>query len=177
MILKRSKDYYLEIISQVIACSFATVILCKFNFPVVILILIVVPMYLFSISTLISVGRTFILDETGCTVSFWKFKRTYTWDQIKTKVIITYSFRPLLMGTNCPEYLTEIIFTPYIMRKPRFIRAYIYSIFHPFRCIYMYFDPKENRFRSSKYYEADEEEFRTKMAQWGVELIEKRGQL
>lgn len=169
MIIKRSQLFYMIAISYAVCCIICTLLFISIDY---ILVPALVPIYLITVSEIISIGRTFILDETGCTVCFGKYFKKYTWDQLKTKVIVNYYIPSMYSNSLYPPYVTEIFFVPYKMRKPKMIRAGLYRVFHPWRCIFMYFIPKEDGDYPGRYYEVDEQEFRTKMAQWGVELIE-----
>ena len=172
MTITRSKLFYVEVGAAVLSAIALTFGLAQFDMPVIILLLVLMPVYLYLASAMIGIGRTFILDETGCTVCIGKYKKKYNWAQLKTKVIIKYYIPSMHSSSLYPPYETEIFFAPYKMRKPRIFRACTYSPFHPFRCIYMYFAPENSNVFPCRYYEVDEKEFITKMAQWGVELIE-----
>lgn len=172
MTIKRRQALCMNMIAYILCSSTCTILFSTFELPIVIIILILMPIYLFSFTDLLSIGRTFILDETGCTVCMWKYRKKYTWEQLNTKIVIKYYIPSMYSNSLYPSYETEIFFAPYKMHKPRMIRACIYRAFHPIRCIYIYFTPKNAEEYYLRDYEVDEQEFRTKMAQWGVEFIE-----
>ena len=135
------------------------------NSPVVILMLL----------ALISTGRTFILDESGCTIRFWKFQKKYTWDQLKTKRIEKFDSPPIITGAFSCYYLTEAVLCPHKIHKPKFVRPSTYGIIHPFSCVYINFNLCNDKWQRGRYYEAEEAVFREKMKQWGIELEEIQG--
>jgi len=133
----------------------------------------------------IASARTFVMDENGCTVKFLWLKKTYTWRDMKTKQYVTYD---ACLESNSPcNQAAE--FSIKQVRIPKSMKAHTYCwLFHPFSFVFVYFPPRKDyyadrsfsarldRSRCSIIYEADEEEFRSKMNVWGVEMEEvKRG--
>ncbi len=173
MIITRDKEYKeMFVVYSVCAAGILGCFIFGLNKSFV-FVLLLIPVYFFMALYLISYGRTFVLNEYGCTVHFWKYKKLYTWDQLKTKRIEKYNSRPLINGTYRGYYLTEAIFCFRKIRKPKFIRPSTYSIIHPFSCIYINFNPTPENWKRGRHYEVDEMEFREKMKQWGVELEER----
>ena len=41
--------------------------------------------YYIILCMVIACGRTLILDEKGCTIRFWKYQKTYRWEEFKIK--------------------------------------------------------------------------------------------
>ena len=127
--------------------------------------------FLYLIPECIASCRTFIFNDQGCTVSFLWYKKMYTWDELKMKQYVTYN--------NCYEsysLVTEAAeFSPKKVRIPKWMQAYTFSIFHPLSFVFVYFPPDPRPKDETRYtieYEADKEEFRAKLKEWGVEMEE-----
>ena len=63
--------------------------------PAIILAFLIISSYLF-ICWVVSVGKTIIMDEKGCTLKLWRYKKVYTWGELKEKYI-----------EHCRGYVTE----------------------------------------------------------------------
>ena len=173
MVIVRDKNYSLYFAVYIFACiSLLLIYVYGFDVSIGFALLINSPAYLTIILGLISTGRTFIMDEEGCTVCFWKYRKKYSWGELKTKRIEKHVLPSMFRGRiSCP-YLKEAIFAPYKIRKPKVIRAELYSIFHPLSCIYINFALENDNWQTGRYYEVEEATFRQKMKQWGVDFIE-----
>lgn len=174
MLIERDKDYKFVFFVYVLFSIFL-LLLCVYGFDISIdlALLINSPVYLIIILGLISTGRTFIMDEDGCTVHFGKYRKKYTWNELTTKRIEKHNLPSMLAGRfSCP-YLDEAIFSPYKIHKPKVIRVGLYSIFHPFSCIFVNFSLGNEDWQRGRYYEVEENIFREKMKEWGVELDER----
>lgn len=126
------------------------------------------PAILIAILGLVSYGRTFVFDENGCTVCFGIYRKKYSWNELKTKKIERYYGPDILGGiVSCP-YMEVAIMAPYVIRKPRFIRAPLYSCLHPLSCIYINFALKEGNYETGRYYEIDKEIFLQQMNAWSI---------
>ncbi len=174
MHIERAKDYYFIATLYVLACCTVVLFYIFDDNSLGIIFLFNLPAFLVAFSGLVSTGRRFFIDKSGCTVYFWKFKKKYTWQQLKTKRIERYNCPSMLRGGPSPPYLTEVILFPRTIHKPLFIRPSLYSMLHPFSCIYFNFALKEEGFEYSRYYEVEEETFLQRMKEWGVDLEEKR---
>ena len=173
MVIKRDEYYTLTSLIGVFACvSILLIYVYGCNLSIGVAFMINSPAYLIAIFGLIATGRTFILDQEGCTVLFWKYRKKYTWGELKTKRIESHHLPSMLRGRYTCPYLTEAIFSPYRIHKPKLIRAGLYSLFHPFSCIYINFSNKDANYQHGRYYEVEEATFRQKMKEWGVELEE-----
>lgn len=119
------------------------------------------------INWLMTICRTFILDEEGCTVRFWKLKKTYKWPEFQTKQIET---KGNYLSRDLP-YDTVIVFYKKRTRKPRWVQPYNWCALHPFSYIFIHFksESKDGWFRI---YEADKELLLGKLEEWGVQLEE-----
>jgi len=132
----------------------------------------------------IATFRTIIMDETGYTVKWWVFKKHYQWEDLKLKQYVHYKGVPFeAMHTNCfhaAEFFTKQV------RIPKIMNGHLYStLFHPFSFVFVCFPPSKTwhtdkpLWYHKQYpipYEADEELFRAKLQEWGVEMAEvKRG--
>lgn len=178
MVLKRDEEYRVRNITLTLGLIAA---FFSFRFGLELswgwCIGIYAPMFLCVFLDAIAAGRTFVMEEQGVTVSLWRFRKTYRWEELQTKRIEEYA--ALTFGRangNCP-YHKGAYFAPYPVRKPRWIGRLMYATFHPWRFIYVnfYVPPpkypgwlfKDWRGRS---YEVKEEEFLEKMNRWQVEL-------
>ena len=173
MVIKRDKDYNIYLVVYVITfvCLFC---LYRFGFDTSVgfAFLINTPVYIIAIAGLISTGRTFIMDEEGCTVVFWKYRKKYMWEELKTRRIEEHTFPSMHRGRVGYPYLKGAIFAPYKIHKPRIIRANLYSLFHPFSCIYINCSIPNTNYQIGRYYEVEETTFCQKMNDWGVTLEE-----
>jgi len=174
MVIERNKYYIFHCCAYAIGCA-AIPIVCIFKFGTSIwfALLCNFPVLLVMIPGMITSGRTFIFDQDGITVIFWKYRKKYTWDQLKTKRLETHDLPSMLDGRGSAPYLKEVIFSPHKIRKPRFIHANTYCMFHPLSCIFVNFSIEDETYdESSRYYEVKEEVFMEKMNEWGVVLEE-----
>ena len=121
---------------------------------------------------IISVGKTIIMNEKGCTLCLWKYKKSYTWAELKIRYIEdkrdTYG-KP-------GAYSAYAIFSTHKINKSRKTAPYTYNwVFHPFSFSFFYvFFQVKNMMWGYKVcvdiYPVDEKEFMEKMQEWGVEL-------
>ena len=174
MVLKREKDFWLRQILMASLFLCAYLMLLGIGIPFIWVFPLIVVFSAMQIGDFVSTGRRIIMDEQGCTVCLGKLQKTYTWTELKTKRIEKHYLPSMMKGYyHCP-YRDEAIFAPHKIHKPRFIRGNLYSsLLHPFSCIYVHFSVGE-KWTTGRYYEVDEQEFRAKMKQWGVELEERK---
>ena len=116
---------------------------------------------------IVIIYRTFILDEEGCTVRFWKFEKTYKWSELQTKQIET---KGNYLIRNLP-YNTVVVFYKKRSRKPRWVQPYEWCSLHPLSYIFIHFK-SESKDASFRIYEADKELLLGKLEEWGVQLEE-----
>lgn len=139
-----------------------------FGLSIWVAVLINSPAILIAILGLISYGRTFILSEEGCTICFWNYRKKYSWDELKTKRIERYYIPDIFGGTvSCP-YTEVAVIAPYVIHKPKFIRASLYSCLHPLSCIYINFALSKGNYETGRYYEIDKEIFQQRMNEWNI---------
>lgn len=124
----------------------------------------------------ISLGKTIIMNEKGCTLYFWKYQRTYKWEEFKVKHMddrrnIYHS------PTDQAPYSSFVLFSVKELHKPKNMLPDTYNCyFCPFSFSFFYVYFKVDDMHSSKplpypeIYTVDEKEFLEKMQQWGVEL-------
>ena len=67
--------------------------------PAIILAFLIISSYLF-VCWVVSVGKTIIMDEKGCTLKLWRYKKVYTWGELKEKYI-----------EHCRGYVTCLLYT------------------------------------------------------------------
>lgn len=172
MVIERDKDYKIYVVAYVIASIVLLLLyIYGFNTSIGFAFLINIPVFLISILGSIAIGRTFIMDEEGCTVCFWKYRKKYAWEELKTRKIEEHHLPSMFRGRYSCPYLKEAIFAPHKIRKPKVIRAQLYSLFHPLSCVYINFSIGDVPYHG-RYYEVDEVTFRQKMKEWGVDLEE-----
>ena len=79
--------------------------------------------YLFA-CWVVSVGKTIIMDEKGCTLKLWRYKKVYTWGELKEKYI-----------EYCRGYVTEapysvtVIFSTQKLNKSKKMLPTNYNMF------------------------------------------------
>lgn len=170
MIIERDKNYKLYFAFYIFACiSILLIYVLGCDVSIGLALLINSPAFVVIFLGLISTGRTFIMDEDGCTVCFWKFRKKYTWEELKTRKIEKYTLPSMLRGRlSCP-YTKEAFAAPYQVRKPRAIRSNLYSLFHPFSFIYINFSLDNEDWKTGRYYEVEEGIFVQKMKDWGID--------
>lgn len=118
----------------------------------------------------ISVGRTLIFDENGCTVKFLWFSKSFKWEELKTKKIVDLKDA---LGYRQP-YTAGAMFSIRHVRLPGWLALSDYCVFvHPFEFIFVNFDTEHNYKKWDppfEFYIVNEDEFMTHMEDWGVEL-------
>ena len=122
----------------------------------------------------ITMGKIITLTPEGCTIKLFCWKKSYTWDQMKTKQWEDYS------NSLTRIYQGGVFFSPYREREKFIIYPDKYCLLlspHPFASVYIFFKvpgEEEIRKKSGKEdipgYEADEKELREKFTKWGVEM-------
>lgn len=117
----------------------------------------------------IATGKTIIINEYGCSISFLGFKREYKWDELETKHIEYYN--------NSIEYRTlyhgGVVFSEKEIKKPKWVKAATYSIFiHPISVFFIYFKPKRPKlyYKYPQIYEIEKGLFIDKMREWKVDI-------
>ena len=169
MIIKRDKDYKIYCFMLVFTCVFLILVyIFGKNAPLHLALLLHSPVFLFIILSMIAMGRTFVLDKNGIIVCFWKYRKTYTWNQLQTKRIETYNLPPI--GRIACPYTKEAIFSPYKIHKPKAMHSSFYSIFHPFSYIFINFSPENKKYQTGRYYEIEESVFWEKIQEWGIDM-------
>ena len=114
--------------------------------------------------------RTFVLDKDGCTVKFLGYQKTYKWSELQTKRVVDFK-----RSFGEPPYKACVILSPK-KRKNRRLKLTSFALyFHPFSIMFIFFDPHEKReWSCPEMYSVDEEAFMQKMAEWNVEIRDKR---
>ncbi len=118
--------------------------------------------------------RTFILNETGCTVCFLWYKRQYRWDELEMKQYVTYGEAITRFGAHSIA-VRGVEFSPKRRKISRRRDGCNYSLRHPLTFIPISFlkngmsleECDKERMRYC--YPMDEELFRSKMKEWHVE--------
>ena len=156
-------------------CTFLNVIkyLTSFWDGVSIILLIVVLFAVCFVPLAIASSRTFVLDENGCTVSLWRFQKTYRWEDMKTKQQENFGAAWRSIG-----WMNEgIVFCVHRTKRPLIIPVVYYCAFrHPFSYIYIEFKKKKpDGTTQSSLYAIDEQELKTHLNEWGVQLDKRRG--
>lgn len=130
------------------------------------------PFLWLSICSFVTMGRTLEMDKEGCTVSFFWYKRKYKWDELCVKQVIKYTKFPF--NSHGREYYEGAVFAPYKIEKA-IKNPVMYKDWIPHLSFFFvnFSDPKK-KLRSDGWYEVREEEFLSKMQEWGVELEDMR---
>ncbi len=131
--------------------------------------------YYIILCMVIACGRTLILDEKGCTIRFWKYQKTYRWEEFKIKRMEDYRDIYRAPKDQIP-YAAFVFFSVKNAHKPLGMQPDTYAVyFHPFSFSYffVYFHVDYGWCGGDiyiGYYDVDEKEFLEKMQEWGVEL-------
>ena len=123
----------------------------------------------------VSVDRKLTMDENGCTVEFYGFKRYYKWEEFKVKQIID---QRNSLGYDL--YDKGVIFCKHKVRRPRWLKISKYcGLVHPWSIVYVNFIPeKKSGWDIEKYSHSmavDEKEFMACMKEWNIEFVEIAG--
>ena len=146
------------------------------------------------LGVVLSIGKTIILNEKGCCLSWLNglIRKEYDWEQLKTKRVLYKTDRRESYGfeaEKCVLLSTRIIKNKSVWNNP-FVQSEKYTevekgadfvdnlpfIFKPINIIYIYFNPgigKSDK-DGSCYEMVDEKVFMEKMAEWHVELEDNR---
>lgn len=133
-----------------------------------------------SIHYSITVGRTIIMDQGGCSIRFLGIEKFYPWHTMKTIrceecSLLAAAFENRF-GTGTEK--RWIIFSPYKVRRS--IMAAVtrgtFSLF-PFSYIFVFLHSKDDCHwahiqKNVRYYTAEESEVRSKLSQWGITVQE-----
>lgn len=122
-------------------------------------ILIVVPVILCG-RFLVAVCRTFQFDDTGITISFFRFRKLYAWNEV-TMHRENYENR---ITFDKPQYKNCICFQTTKMHKPRAMQPLWYCLLvHPFGFVFVNFDLL---YQAPEVYPVDGECFANKCEEW-----------
>ena len=189
MVIKPGK-YTIQyiIISEILVCvGFLLFLLLFFlhsDFSIWLVIGYVIVCLISNVPYIIASTRTIVMDETGYTVCWGHYKKYYCWDELELKQYVHYKGVYLqAFPTNC-FHAAE--FFPKQVRIPKRMNGHLYSVlFHPFSFVFVCFPPSKTWHTDKPVsyhkeypipYEVDEEFFRAKLNEWGVEMVEtKRG--
>ena len=128
--------------------------------------------------TFITREKIIILTPEGCTIKLFCYKKTYTWNQLRTKQWEDY--RDFWKSIMKSYYQGGLFLSPYCTRQEYKTYPDLYVellTLHPFASVYIYFKRPSNKARkrssdTKHYYEADEQELRDTLSRWGVEIEE-----
>ena len=189
MVIKPGKNtiQYI-IISEILVCvGFLLLLLLFFlhsDFSIWLVLGVIVVCLLTNIPYIIASTRTIIMDKQGYTVCWGHYKKRYQWDELALKQYVHYKGVYLeAFRTNCFHAAEFYVKT---VKIPKRMNGHLYSVlFHPLSFVFVCFPPCKT-WASDKPisyhreypipYEVDEEFFRAKLNEWGVEMVEtKRG--
>lgn len=117
------------------------------------------------------IGKKLNISSDGCTVSFFRYRRFYRWDEFSIirleNLRNAYSF-----GSKFKPCYEEYVFLSICpVKKPSWMYPNEYCMFHPLNCFFVCFcDLHLPDAESSALYVADKEEFLGKLKEWGVSL-------
>lgn len=174
MVIKSAKEN-IRILTLENSCVIAAVAVMIYEkFPVWLWMGLVGIDVMFSVCSFIETSRTLIMDEDGCTVCFWRYRKRYSWNELQVKRIENYAHN----ARYYPQYAGCAIFSPHKIRKSLWSCPVQYGFFCPLSFIFVCF-PHKRKLSKREYwsimpdvYSVDEEEFRSKMELWNVELEE-----
>lgn len=122
-----------------------------------------------SASGFVTIGRTIVMTETGCTLTFWKYTKEYQWNILQVKRL-----EPPHLGLRASYHNGGAFFSVYPMKKPKLLDPTLYCLLrHPFTCFYVYFLPdstKNEPYTTHGIYEVNRTEFLHLLKTWGVSL-------
>ena len=111
--------------------------------------------------------KTIIMDISGITVHFLFYKKSYSWDDVKTIRIVNlkrcYEFGRFFHRCAYFSFKKNIKF--------RLINPSTYGNLHPFSFGFIYFKKSEEKL-STQIYEIDEQLFISKLDEWGIKIEE-----
>lgn len=115
-----------------------------------------------------ALGRTLVLDEKGCSVKFLWYEKNYKWEDLIVKQQANYKN---VFSYRFP-YTEGIIFSPYFIRKPKWLGPVEYSILvHPLSFIFLFFSSeRDTNLNFAGIYEVDENTIKENLRKWHVEL-------
>lgn len=139
--------------------------------------LIITPPLLILMRYWIVIGKTIIMSKESCSVQVLFGRRTYRWDELKTKKIVDFSNH---IGTRQP-YISGVVFSTGYVKNPFRLMPLDYNVLNVFAngSIYNYFfvnfDPqlKHNTIHPDVYV-VDENEFMQVMKDWGINIEDSR---
>lgn len=121
----------------------------------------------------VSLGKTITMNEKGCILYLFGYKKIYQWEQLKIKYIEdrrqTFANPPL-------PYRARAIFSIRKLHKPSILFPHVYNTFirpFSFSLFYVYYRVPTMQINRKIYpniYPVDEKEFLEKMQEWGIEL-------
>ena len=125
----------------------------------------------------ISTGKKVLMNQEGCIISFWIWKKQYNWDYFKVKQLEHY-----YEGYDCvplTPYKEGAVFSAYPIRRSKkhkilddrtIITRHVFSMVLVAFKTEMTEEEKNMRNMMWGVCEVDKEEFLQKMEEWGVEL-------
>ena len=117
----------------------------------------------------VAIGRTIIMDESGCKIVLGRFSREYAWNEICIKRL-----EPACLGLRNPYHLGCAFFSIKQVNKPIWLDPSLYCTFcHPLSCFFVYFvkyDANSNASDTPGLYEAEKHSFVEQLQQWGVDF-------
>lgn len=113
-------------------------------------------------------GRTIVLDESGCYVKFLWYERFYKWNELKVKREEKY---PQVFSYRFP-YTKGIVFSPYSIHRPKWLGPVEYGILlQPISFVFLFFASERNTNLSFfGIYEVEEVNLKEKLRMWNVDL-------
>ena len=118
-------------------------------------------------------GKTLIFHKDGCTIKFLFFEKRYLWSDIQVKQYANYtgSFRKYSLPYSSGA---EFCLKPRYKKKTMGFDAF--NFFNPWSFFFVFFYPEgypKNQIKKYyQYYVVDESEFRSRLQEWGVEMVD-----
>ena len=122
--------------------------------------------------SIISSCKTVILTPEVCQIRFWFWHKEYRWDELQTKRYVDYSkyvnwSAIIFWSVNLTDKTFEC--SPRVHKKHKRIPSR-YAFFHPFSYVIICLHHEKPPKFSNDTYLVDIEQFKNKLAEWGVEI-------
>ena len=176
MVIKAGKTItWLMVITGILMYAACLVLCMVYPEAWIVILGLMIVLFALYIPSLIAFTRTIVMDETGCTVRWLWFEKTFRWDELQLRQYVEYGValgmfrRPAHRGAEFYHKNVKI---------PRGLHAQAFSaFFHPYQFVFVQFTTSayyKTALKDTSYtpyaYAMDEEEFRARLQEWGVEM-------
>ena len=167
MVVKSAKDYHIIVAFLLFFNAAFFFLLLSAGSGILFPCIITFLLYFIVLRFWVSVGRTFIFEDSGCTVKFLFLEKHYSWGKLHTKQTVDYKNA---FGYRVP-YVAGAIFTTKPIKTPLRLKPAQYSfLFHPFCFCFVNFNPhiqyRKLDYKTPDVYLVEETEFLEKFSQY-----------